>query len=225
MCDHCPGASGSANRVNYRETAILPPFGLVTTRAPIRVLRSPRRLEQLTADAATNQPETYSPNGPPLTPEAQLPQTFDWHAYLQYHPELVAAGIGTQEQAEQHYRRYGSREGRLYRRQRIIIRYTAGTGLINQHYCHINAFALAAALGAEIVLPPAAKRDSFGLYFSTVPKDNQVSWAPASLDHILDVATITKRWQAKGMAVHKVRCMHVSMQNCCSNMEWSEWSG
>jgi len=39
-------------------------------------------------------------------------------------------------------------------------------GLINQQYSHIAAFALAAVLGAEIVLPPAAKRDSFAHYFS-----------------------------------------------------------
>ena len=39
-------------------------------------------------------------------------------------------------------------------------------GLINQQYSHIAAFTLAAVLGAEIVLPPAAKRDSFAHYFS-----------------------------------------------------------
>ena len=39
-------------------------------------------------------------------------------------------------------------------------------GLINQQYSHIAAFALGAVLGAEIVLPPAAKRDSFAHYFS-----------------------------------------------------------
>lgn len=57
------------------------------------------------------------------------------------------------------------------------MRYTAGTGLTNQQYCHVSAFALAAATGTELVLPPAAKRDSFGLYFSTKPEENQVSSA------------------------------------------------
>ena len=52
-------------------------------------------------------------------------------------------------------------------------------GLINQQYSHIAAFALAAVLGAEIVLPPAAKRDSFAHYFSVFKE--QVSGRAASL--------------------------------------------
>lgn len=60
----------------------------------------------------------------------------------------------------------GRAEGRVYKRLRVLLRYTACTGLINQQYSHIAAFSLAAVLGAEIVLPPAAKRDSFAHYFS-----------------------------------------------------------
>ena len=45
------------------------------------------------------------------------------------------------------------------------MRYTACGGLINQQYSHIAAFALAEALHAEIVLPPAVMRDSFAHYF------------------------------------------------------------
>lgn len=54
----------------------------------------------------------------------------------------------------------------MYKRLKVLLRYTACTGLINQQYSHIAAFSLAAVLGAEIVLPPAAKRDSFAHYFS-----------------------------------------------------------
>ncbi len=49
------------------------------------------------------------------------------------------------------------RQGRLCKRVRLLLRYTAGTGLINQHYSHIAAFALAAVLGAEVVLPPGVR--------------------------------------------------------------------
>lgn len=51
---------------------------------------------------------------------------------------------------------------RRFAKTRLLLR----AGLINQQYSHIAAFALAAVLGAEIVLPPAAKRDSFAHYFS-----------------------------------------------------------
>ena len=121
-----------------------------------------------------------------------------------YHPDLVALGISTRRAAERHYRAKGWREGRLARRTRVVLRcplcpnnetsvampgpfcslfkqrvplthrYTAGTGLVNQFYCHLAAFSLAAAVGSEVVLPYAAKRDSFGLYFSTVAEQNQV---------------------------------------------------
>jgi hypothetical protein len=49
------------------------------------------------------------------------------------------------------------RQGRLCKRVRLLLRYTAGTGLINQHYSHISVFALAAVLGAEVVLPPGVR--------------------------------------------------------------------
>ena len=53
--------------------------------------------------------------------------------------------------------------------------------MINQQYSHIAAFALAAVLGAEIVLPPAAKRDSFAHYFSVFKE--QVSRVPMLSGH------------------------------------------
>ena len=67
--------------------------------------------------------------------------------------------------AARHYLATGRAEGRPYKRLRVLLRYTACTGLINQHYSHIAAFTLAATLGAELVLPPAVCRDSFAHYF------------------------------------------------------------
>lgn len=45
-------------------------------------------------------------------------------------------------------------QGRLHKRIRMVLQYTAGTGLFNQHYSHISAIALASVLGAELILPP-----------------------------------------------------------------------
>ena len=45
-------------------------------------------------------------------------------------------------------------QGKLYKRIRMLLRYTAGTGLFNQQYSHISAIALASVLGAELILPP-----------------------------------------------------------------------
>lgn len=93
------------------------------------------------------------------------PRFLGLQAYLMYHPDLRQLGIDTADAAKQHYLQQGRAEGRPYKRLRVLLRYTACTGLINQQYSHIAAFTLAAALGAELVLPPAVCRDSFAHYF------------------------------------------------------------
>lgn len=137
----------------------------------------------------------------------QLPSDFDWQTYVLYHPELrEVENVQTEEQAKQHYLTKGRAEGRIYKRLRVLLRYTACTGLINQQYSHIAAFALGAVLGAELVLPPAVKRDSFAHYFSTFKDQNEVSWTADPLDSLLDVDKIMEFWHARGLVIHKVRC-------------------
>ena len=60
-------------------------------------------------------------------------------------------------------------------------------------------------LGAEIVLAPAVKRDSFANYFSTFKDQNEVSWTAAPLSSLLDVDGIVSFWQQRGLVVHRVR--------------------
>lgn len=132
-----------------------------------------------------------------------LPRDFDAQIYLAYHPELHALGVTTEDAAKQHYLDKGRSEGRLYKRVRVLLRYTACTGLINQHYSHVAAFALAATLGAEIVLPPAVCRDSFAHYFSVFKEKNEVQWSPVPLDSLLDVEHIISYWKQRGLVVHR----------------------
>ncbi|KAK9785429.1 hypothetical protein WJX73_009533 [Symbiochloris irregularis] len=125
-------------------------------------------------------------------------------AYLLYYPELQRKhNVNTEKQAKHHYLSVGRTEGRVYKRLRVLLRYTASTGLINQQYSHIAAFALATALGAEIVLPPAVKRDSFAHYFSTFKEENEVNWTAAPLESLLDVDSIINFWRGRGLPVHK----------------------
>ena len=49
-----------------------------------------------------------------------------------YHPDLLSIGVTTEDAAKQHYLQHGRAEGRPYKRMRLIMRYTACTGLINQ---------------------------------------------------------------------------------------------
>ncbi len=53
--------------------------------------------------------------------------------YLLYHPDLRASGVSTEAQAKQHYIKQGRAEGRVYKRLRVIVRYTACTGAIYQN--------------------------------------------------------------------------------------------
>ena len=78
-------------------------------------------------------------------------------------------------------------------------------GLVNQYYSHIAAFILAFSIAAEVVLPPALMRNSFGSPYSALKEVNQVTWGPVSSDQLLDVRAIKEAWQALGIAVHEVR--------------------
>ncbi len=82
---------------------------------------------------------------------------------------------------------------------RLLLRYTACTGLINQQYSHIAAFSLAAALRADIVLSPAAHRPSPGTVGA-----KHAAWSPAPTESLLDVAQITATWARFGITVHPV---------------------
>lgn len=149
------------------------------------------------------------PQSPPPPPPAtrqrisSAPADFDWQTYLLYNPELRDAGIGSQQQAEEHYVQKGYAQGMIYKRLRVLLRYTACTGLINQHYSHIAAFSLCAVLGAELVLPPAVKRDSFAHYFSVFKEHNEVKWTPAPLESLLNVDKIVEFWRGRGLTVHR----------------------
>jgi hypothetical protein len=146
------------------------------------------------------------PGSVPLPPG--LPPGFDPQVYLLYHPELRQQGVDSPTAAAQHYLSKGRAEGRPYKRLRVLLRYTACTGLINQHYSHIAAFTLAAALGAELVLPPAVCRDSFAHYFSVFKEKNEVQWSPVPLDALLDVDSIIAYWCAAA-------AWHLCHHSCC----------
>ena len=152
---------------------------------------------------------------PQKTP--RVPADFDWQTYLLYHPELKDEGVVSEETAKQHYLSRGRAQGYVYRRLRVVLRYTACTGLINQQYSHIAAFALAAVLGAELVLPPAVKRDSFAKYFSMDKTQNEVSWTPDDLDTLLDTEKIIRFWKDRGLTVHRVRHPLIGIR---SQMAW-----
>ena len=56
------------------------------------------------------------------------PDGFDWQTYLAYYPDLAQSGINSEGQALQHYLQHGKREGRLYKRLKVLLHYTACTG-------------------------------------------------------------------------------------------------
>ncbi len=122
-------------------------------------------------------------------------------------------GIKTESQAKTHYVQHGRKEGRIYHRVRVVLRYIACTGLINQHYSHIAAFSLAAMLGAELVLPPAVMRDSFEHYFSVYKEKNEVQWSPVPLEALLDVDKIISTWATREHL--PIRVHRVSVTSCC----------
>jgi hypothetical protein len=127
-----------------------------------------------------------------------VPADFDWRAYLLRYPDLRAAGLRTPEAAAQHYAASGSAEHRSYAKVPLVLRYTACQGLFNQMYAHLNALALAAFLGADVVVPPSVYRESFAKYFSMLdPSRNEVKWAPAPAGALLDVDALRKHYSER----------------------------
>ncbi|CAL5219417.1 g1245 [Coccomyxa viridis] len=156
--------------------------------------------DSLQAESQGLHPSSESRNS---TEAEDLPEDFDWQAYLAYYPDLVSSGISSESGAQQHYLAHGRQEGRVHRRLKVLMHYTACTGLINQHYSHIAAFTLSSAIGAELVLAPGLQRDSFASYFSAHNEQNEVTWTSMSTDQLLDVDRIIEEWRARGMDVHK----------------------
>mmetsp|Transcript_9294 Transcript_9294/g.27924 ORF Transcript_9294/g.27924 Transcript_9294/m.27924 type:complete len:628 (+) Transcript_9294:75-1958(+) len=130
-------------------------------------------------------------------------RSFDWEEYLRNYPQLRDEGIDSRRKAESHFLSVGRAQGRVGRRLRVILRYTAGTGLINQHYSHVAALVLAELMGAELVLPPAMHRSSFEHIFSVFKGQSAVKWAFAPLDSLYDVDALVKTWKKRGVVVHK----------------------
>ena len=77
-----------------------------------------------------------------------------------------------------------------------------------QHYSHIAAFALAFELSANIVLPPAVTRETFGKTY------NQVQWTTVPTATMLDVDQIVAKWRQHGMLVHKVNSTPAPTTTC-----------
>jgi hypothetical protein len=81
-----------------------------------------------------------------------------------YHPDVKGYGIGSAMAphmlARQHYQQAGHKEPRVYNRLQVLLRYVTCGATMQQHYAHIAGLTLAAALGANIVVPPAIVPDT-----------------------------------------------------------------
>ncbi|RMZ53967.1 hypothetical protein APUTEX25_002544 [Auxenochlorella protothecoides] len=87
--------------------------------------------------------------------------------------------------------------------RRVVLRYSACGGLINQQYSHLSAFILATALRAEVVLPPACFRNSFGLHYDMDIKRNKMEWFTTPVNTLLDVPRVIENWKALGIKVYE----------------------
>ncbi len=56
----------------------------------------------------------------------------------------------------------GYKGQRVYKRLRVLLRYTTCGNLIEQHFSHIAGLTIAAMLGADVVVPPYLVQDSLG---------------------------------------------------------------
>ena len=117
-------------------------------------------------------------------------------AYLEYNRDvasyLPSLSLSARDAAKLHYMSHGYAENRVYKRIPLLLRYTACGGLMNQHYSHISAITLAAALGADIIIPQALTRDSFASYFHMDPARNKMQWTTVPIESLWDIDYIRR---------------------------------
>lgn len=139
-----------------------------------------------------------------VSEESHLPPGFDWRAYLDYNQDVQSVVEDNAESATAHYASHGHKEGRIYKRIPVVMRYTACGGLMNQHYSHLAAMTVAASLGADLVLPKALKRGSFNQYFSNDPEKNEVTWSMTPFSSLWDKAHIQHFLREQGVGSWEV---------------------
>lgn len=75
---------------------------------------------------------------------------------MDYYPDVSQElGSDAAQLARQHYMTHGHKEGRVYRRLHVLLRYSTCGSVMHQHYAHVSGLAIAAALGADAMLPPS----------------------------------------------------------------------
>ncbi|KAL4423751.1 hypothetical protein ABPG75_001052 [Micractinium tetrahymenae] len=85
---------------------------------------------------------------------------------------------------------------------RILLRYMACMGGFNQLYSHVAALTLAAALGADVVLPPALARETYDSKSDPLHRKTEtMQWHAAPAESLLDVARIAQAWRQLGINV------------------------
>jgi hypothetical protein len=100
---------------------------------------------------------------------------------------------GLQQYAASHYMEFGHKEARVYRRLPVLLRYTACGGLPEQHYSHLAAATLAAAMGADLLLPQALLWASSAGSGKAPAQSSQPEWHSVPFDGMWDLAAI-QRW-------------------------------
>lgn len=108
---------------------------------------------------------------------------------------------------------HGYAENRVYTRIPLLLRYTACGGLMNQHYSHIAAITLAAALGADIMIPQALTRDSFASSFHMDPSRNKMQWTTAPFESMWDIDYIRRLVASFGEGEGAIQFMAASYLN------------
>ena len=104
-------------------------------------------------------------------------------------PAVLSTGVSGE--ADARYLHINARNG-WSQDIKIVLHYTACSGLINQVYSHIAALVLISVLRSEFVLPPALMRNSFASYFSPFKNASEVVWKPGPLSMLLDVDRMIK---------------------------------
>jgi hypothetical protein len=128
--------------------------------------------------------------------------SYPWQQSLPWNPDVSAPD--TSKAAEQHVLVHSTGQHSEFRHVELTLRYTACGGLVNQHYCHLAALALAhLANVSHVIWPPMQERQSFNLRYHSEAHKNEQSWT------YLDATTV---WDLEAVQANMIGAHHVSSQ-------------
>ena len=163
--------------------------------------------------------------------DRDIPADFDWEWYLELNPDLIRAGLTTQQKAMEHWLNYGYKENRSYKKPAGTIPKAKST-LAREPFVTFNKFGSYGRMGNQMfqiaALMGYAKRHATAYYIPKWRAENgqdltKIFQGPFNIDPTL-ISEPSKVYLEKSLGYHEIPKIseHVSIQGFFQNERYFE---